>query len=91
MSFASRFLRRNPLKRSRSVAARNTGSAIQAYSPKRKTAINNNLDNDLTDKWLSRLRVSSHTYNASENYMQLNSLIDLFNRDTKNKGLKVKL
>ena len=91
MSFASRFLRRNPFKRSRSVAARSTGSAIQAYSPKRKTPINNFLDNDLTDKWLSRLRVSSNTYNASENYSQLNSLIDLFNRDTKNKGLTVKL
>ncbi len=44
---------------------------------------------DLNEKWLDKLRLSAHTNNAKEAHGQLNSIIDFYNRKSKNTGLTV--
>ena len=90
MSLSYRFGRRAAMKRSKSACARSSSTAVQAYSARRKLCKTNfYVDNGLTEKWLARLRVSSNTYTSSENFSQLSSLLDFFQRDTKNHGLAV--
>ena len=62
---------RRIFKRSKSLVARASSTAVQPYSSKH---------NDLTDKWLARLRASAHGYTATENYSQLSSLVDYYNK-----------
>uniref|UniRef100_A0A7S3NAG0 Uncharacterized protein n=1 Tax=Euplotes harpa TaxID=151035 RepID=A0A7S3NAG0_9SPIT len=78
MSVVSRLFRRSVMKRSRSACARAASTAVAHF----------NSGKDLNEKWLARLRVTSHTFKASESYANLSGLIDMYNKDSKNTGLK---
>lgn len=87
MSFTSRFLRKT-FGRSRSQCARASSTAVTPFKNSiyiRFIAIGN----DLTDKWLARLKATSHTFRSTEHFSQLSAVIDLFNKAPKATTLKV--
>jgi hypothetical protein len=45
------------------------------------------IDNDLTNKWLSRLRMAASTNEARDRLGQLSTLLEFFNKPSNNTGL----
>ena len=78
MSFSSKVARRFGMKRSKSIASRAASTAVTPYSVPQS---------ELTDKWLSRLRLGSRGATAIDKFEQLSALVDFFNRNTVNHGL----
>ena len=46
------------------------------------------LEQDLTEKWLGRLRVTARSQDGRASFAQLNAIVDLFNKKSSNTGLK---
>jgi 7-keto-8-aminopelargonate synthetase-like enzyme len=47
------------------------------------------IDNDLTNKWLNRLRLTASTNHARDQLGQLSTVIEHFNKPSQNQGLSV--
>lgn len=66
-------------------------AAVVNYTQQRKITVSLNfqLDNDLTNKWLHRLRLTATTNEARDKLGQLSTLLEYFNKQSSNHGLQV--
>jgi hypothetical protein len=62
--------------------------AVVSYTQQRNYRLYNGfVDNDLTGKWLHRLRLTANTHEGRDKLGQISSIIEYFNKPTHNTGL----
>jgi hypothetical protein len=69
-------------------------AAVAHYNQQSKLYYSLNLlpvDNDLTNKWLNRLRLTASTNHARDQLGQLSTVIEHFNKPSHNQGLSVNI
>lgn len=47
------------------------------------------IDNDLTNKWLNRLKMTANTHDGKDKLAQIQSVLEFFNKPSPNTGLQV--